>query len=293
MTFKPSVEVALRAGALLGEGPVWDETCERLLWVDIQRRELHRFDPSTCIDEVDYMSSQVSAVAPRINGGLVMAMEDNIAVKDTWMGELEVIARPSAMPKGGRFNDGACDPLGRFWVGTLTKGRSKGASSLYRLEPSGQLTEMLSGVTVSNGLGWSPDGRTLYYVDTPTLGVDAFDFQPDSGELSNRRRIVTIEAESGRPDGLCVDIDGGIWVCLIFGGAIHRYRPDGCLDRRIELPVTRVTSCAFGGPKLDILFLTSAAAGLSPEELSDQPHAGDILCFAPGVGGLPSTPFYG
>lgn len=278
---------------MLGEGPVWDSGTESLLWVDIPKREVHRFKPDAGVDEVNYMSSMVSAVAPRIGGGLVMAMESCIAVSDTWGGEPRVLARPSMFPKDGRFNDGACDGQGRFWVGSLTESRSAGVSALYCVEPNGRLVEALRGVTVSNGLGWSPDGRVLYYVDTPTLGVDAFDFEPTTGGLSNRRRVVTIEEGLGRPDGLCVDIEGGIWVSLIFGAAVHRYLPNGRLDQRVELPVVKVTSCAFGGPGLETLYVTSASVGLSSQELSTQPNAGDIFCLTPGVTGVPMGQFGG
>lgn len=287
------VDVALKSKALLGEGPVWDDSTERLFWVDIPRQEVHQFDPTTNFDDVDTMPAQVGVVAPRKNGGLIIAMEDRIEANDSWKGRRSVLARPTHLPDGARFNDGACDPSGRFWVGTLTENRVKGAASLYRLAPEEGLTEIVDGVTVSNGMGWSPDGRTFYYVDTPTLGVDAFDFDRDSGEISNRRRLITIEPNIGRPDGLCIDEAGGIWVTLIFGGAVHRYSPRGDLDRRVEMPTTKVTSCAFGGSNFDVMYVTSGTSGLSASELISQPNAGNLFCFSPGTSGVVVSPFHG
>ncbi|MDA8271422.1 MAG: SMP-30/gluconolactonase/LRE family protein [Actinomycetota bacterium] len=288
-----SVDIALESRASLGEGPIWDASSEKLLWVDIPRREVHRYDPGTGLDESDVMSSQVGIAIPREKGGLLIALERELVQNDAWGGEVRTVSRPASFPPGARFNDGLCDPRGRFWVGSLTEERVPGAASLYRLGDDRELTVVLDGVTVSNGLAWSPDGRSMYYADTPTLGVDVFDYDLDTGSISNRRRLVTIGDGLGRPDGMCVDAQGGLWVCLVFGGAVHRYSPNGDLDRRVELPTTKVTSCEFGGRDLDVLYVTSGTIGLSAQELLEQPYAGSLFCLSPGVAGLPATSFSG
>ena len=168
-----------------------------------------------------------------------------------------------------------------------------GAGSLYRLDPDLSVTTMLKGVTISNGLGWSPDGLTMYYIDTPTRGVDAFAFDPPTGEIADRRRIIDIPPDNGLPDGMTVDSEGGLWVALWGGDAVHRYLPDGTLERIVELPCRVVTSSAFGGALLDELFITTASLGLTPDELEAQPGAGGLFSCRPGLRGLPSGPFAG
>lgn len=288
-----SLGVAVPARALLGEGPVWDPVAERLLWVDILAREVRRLDPRTGQEDLWRMPSLVSAVLPARGGGVVVALEDEIAAAERWGGPLVTLARPSGLADGARFNDAACDPQGRLWAGTLTEDRTPGACALYRLDPGGELVTVLEGVTLSNGLGWSPDGRTLYYADTETHRVDAFDFEPATGDLSRRRPLAEIDPAVGRPDGLAVDSEGAVWVCVVGAGLLQRYLPDGSLEREIALPATKVTSCAFGGPDLATLFVTSASVGMSEKELRAQPRAGDLLRLRPGVAGLALAPWSG
>ena len=188
------------------------------------------------------------------------------------------------------MNDGKCDRRGRFWCGTcVSLGQPlEPVCSLYRIEPpSHSVTRVLDGVTISNGLGWSPDGSLLYYIDSPSQRVEVFDFDVESGEISGRRTLLRIDERDGLPDGLAVDAEGCIWVALYGGGAVRRYRPDGRLDGTIELPVTWVTSCAFGGPDLDRLYITSAMHKLDEEGLRREYLAGDLLVVRPGARGLP------
>src|SRR6202008_2667995 len=185
-------------------------------------------------------------------------------------------------PPGGRFNDGKADRWGRFWAGTMLEG-THGAGAFYRLDPDGSLHTMRTDVSVSNGLGWAPDGRTMSYGDTSTGGVDAFDHDPETGELTDRRRLVDVER--GWPDGLTVDAEGNLWVALWDGWAVRRYTPDGRLTDTVELPAQRIPGCAFGGADLSTLYITSARAGLSDEVLAGQPNAGSLFALDAGVAG--------
>ena len=192
-----------------------------------------------------------------------------------------------------RMNDAKCDPAGRLWGGTMTVERRPGACALYRLDPDGTVTTALGGVTLSNGLGWSPDGRTMYYIDTPLRTVDAFDFDLDTAALTRRRVLVQFEEGVGNPDGMTVDADGCLWVAMAHGSAVRRYTPSGQLDTVVPLPVTKVTSCTFGGSALDQLFVTTACVGLSEQDLVAQPLAGAVLCCEVGATGLPADRFAG
>ena len=192
------------------------------------------------------------------------------------------------------MNDGACDPQGRFWAGTMAYDESPGAGALYRLELDGSCTTMLTGLSISNGIGWSPDASTMYLNDSGTGCVDAFRFDGSSGTISDRRTLVHIDRPGVAPDGLTVDREGGIWIALWNGGAVSRYAPDGSLLATVRLPVERPTSCAFGGPGLDTLFVTSARTDLDDDALARQPHAGRLFAIdGLGVRGLPGLPYRG
>lgn len=283
-------ELVLDAAAQLGEGPIWSRDESVLYWVDINLGRVHRFDPVLGADEHVEVGEPVGAVVPRRDGGLVLALQSGFAVVDEWRGPLRPLAAVETHLGDNRMNDGACDSRGRFWAGTMCSEGRPQRGSLYRLDPGGEVTPMLDGVSISNGIGWSPDDATMYHVDSPTGGVDAFDFDPESGALANRRRLIGIEPGAGEPDGLVVDGDGCIWVALWDGWAVRRYAPDGALMGVVELPVARVTKCAFGGAALDELYVTTA----SPDEADpEQPYAGGLFRALPGVVGLPATPFAG
>ncbi|MPZ80791.1 MAG: SMP-30/gluconolactonase/LRE family protein [Actinophytocola sp.] len=276
------VDVVLAARARLGEGPLWDRRAAVLRWVDIKRGEVHRFDPATGEDTSFEAGEQVGTVAVRRSGGLVLATETGIVTCAEDGSDRERLHEVATNPPGGRFNDGKADPWGRFWAGTMVEG-TDGAGAFYRLDPDGDLYTMLTGVSVSNGLGWSPDGTTMYYVDTRTGGVDAFDHDPATGDISGRRRVV--EIDRGWPDGLTVDAEGNLWVALWDGWAVRRYTPDGRLTETVEVPAQRVTSCAFGGADLSTLYITTARTGLAEEVLARQPEAGSLFAVSPGVPG--------
>ncbi len=290
MEIGDGVEVVVASAAELAEGPVWDGRTSRLVWIDILSRRIHLTDVRSGASEVIQLPLHVGAVVPRAAGGFMAALQDGFWVVDD--GPAYRIATVGEARPGLRFNDGKCDPAGRFWAGTMAYDQSSGAAALYRLDSDGQATRMLDGVTISNGLAWSLDGRTMYYIDTPTQRIDAFSFMPATGEISDRRTEIQIPVEVGAPDGMTIDAEGGLWVALWGGAAVHRYL-DGRLDRVIKLPVSQPTSCAFGGEGLDELYVTSAWEGLSKEERKGQPLAGGLFRIRPGVRGVPPAVFVG
>jgi sugar lactone lactonase YvrE len=285
-----AVEVVAAAGAELGEGPMWDARSGRIAWVDILDRRIHLTDPATGATESIETPFHVGAIAPRAHGGFIAALQDGFWV----MGDgptRRIASVPEARPSV-RFNDGKCDPAGRFWAGTMAYDQARGAGALYRLDAEGRPTLVIDGVTISNGLDWSLDGGTMYYVDSPLQRIDAFDYVPSTGEISDRRTVVKVAPEMGTPDGLTVDADGGIWVALWGGSAVHRYL-HGRLDRVIKLPVSQPTSCAFGGAELDELYVTSASEGLSDSDRRAQPLAGALFRIRPGIRGRPTRSYIG
>jgi sugar lactone lactonase YvrE len=286
------VDVAIRSEALLGEGPRWDVLARRLLWVDIEAGELHLFDPARGEDRAIQLGSRVGAASPTKDAGAVLvALADRLALVDLADESLRTLVE---IPHGNRMrlNDGACDAAGRFWIGSMALDETPGAAALYRYS-AGSCECVLDGVTLSNGLGWSPDETTMYYVDSMTYRVDRFDFERDSGAISNRRPFATIERGAGIPDGLAVDDDGCVWVALWGGGALRRYTPRGELERTISVPAERVTACCFGGDDGRALYITTASSELGQEERERQPLAGCVFVTDVGVSGPPAQPFAG
>jgi sugar lactone lactonase YvrE len=275
------VDVVLAAEARLAEGPVWDPRSSCLRWVDIERGQVHRFDPASGVDTYFEVGEDVGTVAVRAAGGLVIATTTGLYTCLEDGGRKTLLHAVDTAPPGGRFNDGKADPWGRFWAGTLLNDPG-GACALYRMDPDHSLHTMVTGVSCSNGLGWSPDGAVMYYIDTKTGGVDAFDHSVSSGALSGRRRIIDIDR--GSPDGMTIDADGCLWVALWDGWGLQRFAPDGRLLTTVEVPAQRVTSCAFGGPTLSTLYITTARTGLA--DFTDQPHAGSLFAVEPGVTGM-------
>jgi sugar lactone lactonase YvrE len=282
---------------LLSEGPRWDAEREELLWVDIVGSQLHRatFGTDGLLHEAASIQFDrfVGAVAPAAEGGYVLAAGPGFLFADM-SGTVRELAQPEAGRSDVRMNDGACDPQGRFWAGTMAHDESPGAGVLYRLELDGSCTTVLSGLTISNGLGWSPDGTTMYLADSGTGRIDAFDFDGATGEISGRRTIVGVTEAGVAPDGLTVDESGHLWVALWGGGALRHYSPQGSLLSTVPVPVDRPTSCSFGGPDRATLFITTARHGLDELALARQPDAGRVFCVdGLGVGGPPCAPYRG
>jgi len=274
-------------GAELGEGPVWDAAREELVWVDVDRGVVHRRRGGA--ERTVAVGQPVGCAVPRAAGGLALAVRDGFALSAAdCEGPPRLVAPVEAERGDTRMNDGACDARGRFWAGTMSLTGDTRTAALYRLDPDLSVTRVLPGLSVSNGIGWSPDGSALYHVDSPRRRVDVYDFDAAAGTVAGRRAVVPVPAELGTPDGLAVDAEGGVWVALWGGSAVQRYSPGGELDERLELPVTNVTSCCFGGADLTTLYVTTAARGAARE-----PLAGALFAYRPGVRGLPATPFAG
>ena len=276
-------ECILEAGAVLAEGPVWH--AGRLRWVDIERRQVHCLDVVTGRDRAWTLPSRVGFVVPRDRGGFVVGTEHGLAVWDE--GLLEPFAHPETERPGNRFNDAKCDPQGRLWAGTMAIDEAPGRGSLYRVDPSG-VARMLEGVSISNGLAWSPDGGTLYYIDSPTRRVDAFDVR--EGLISRRRTVITLE--DGFPDGMCSDADGNLWIALWGGRCVACHDPrTGRRVARIDVPVDAVTSCCFGDG--GTLFITTASRDLDAAGRRGQPLAGGIFRAETRTSGVPVATYRG
>ncbi len=288
----PGVQVAVRAEALLGEGPVWSAALGRLLWVDILAPAIHISNPATGEDRVVATEEMVAALAPRASGGFVAAARSGLREFDG-AGLGRVLAAPITQGAPLRLNDGRCDPRGRFWVGSLALDSTPDAGALHRLEAGGAARLMEAGLHVPNGIGFSPDGTRLYLADSARRRVDLFDFDAEAGTIAKRRPFVTLAEGEGVPDGLAVDAEGGVWIALWDGWRVVRHAPDGRLDRVVHLPVPRPTSCTFGGPDLATLYVTSARVRLSAAQLAEAPLSGSVFAFEPGARGLPDHPFAG
>ncbi|NGO45011.1 SMP-30/gluconolactonase/LRE family protein [Streptomyces ureilyticus] len=285
-----TVEVAVREYATLGEGPTWDAEAQRLIWVDILSSRVHTYEPDSGRRTVLTTEQHVGAAKPRTGGGLVLNLRDGVALLGPdgadgpdgfrWL-HREVVP-------GRRANDAAVAPDGSLWAGTMRYDEAPGGGTLSRITADGAVEVVLDDVAVSNGLGWSPDGSLMYYIDSPTRRIDVFDIGDDQRPV-NRRQLAAIEDGSGFPDGLTVDAEGCVWVALWDGAAVRRYTPSGDLDRVIELPTRRPTACAFAGPDLTDLYITTARTGLE----DPHPMSGSVLV-VPGAGkGLAQPAFAG
>lgn len=288
------MECVLDAQAVLGEGPVWDVEKQVLYWVDIERGEVHVFDPERLEDRSIGLGLKVGAVVPARSGELVVATQEGFGVLDPRKGRLTQIADPEGDNPDSRFNDGKADPVGRFWAGTMSMSGRKGAGALYCLDTDASVDRKLEGLSISNGLAWSLDEDVLYFIDSPTRQVVAYDYDADSGEISNERAVVEVPAEEGTPDGMTIDAEGKLWVAMWDGAQVCRFDPSsGRMIEAISVPATRVTSCTFGGPDLETLYITTARRGLSERQLKKEPLAGGIFRCRPGVSGVEAYYFEG
>jgi len=289
-----SAELFIDARSTLGEGPCWDRQSGCLYWVDILERNVHVHYPATGQSASIAVGSYVGAAVPRASGGLVLALQDGFYTYDFTSGAVTALAIPEQEHPGNRFNDGKCDPKGRFWAGTMSLRDEPGQGALYCLDIDGRVRQVLPGVTCSNGIAWSSDGGTLYYIDTPTRRVAAYPFDMNSGELGVPRTVAVIPADEGYPDGMAIDSDGMLWVAQWDGFCVSRWDPNtGERLLKVKVPAARVTSCVFGGERLDELYITTARCGLSEDELKRQPHAGGIFRFQSDVTGAPSYAYNG
>ncbi len=272
-----------------GEGPVWYDRWPGLRWVDMLAGAVLELDSSTGEIRRFPVGSDVAAMLrPRADDGVILAVERGFAVADKNFHTIEPL--PELWSDSGvRMNEGGCDPHGRLYCGSMAYDATPGAGALYRLDLDGTARTEFAHVTISNGLTWSPDGSTAYYVDTPTHRIDALDYDPYYG-FSHRRPAIHIPDHLGTPDGLTIDADGNLWIALWQGGAVHQYTPTGTLLNIIPVPAAQTTACTFGGPNLNELYITTSRNGLGE---SAEPAAGAVFRAHPGVRGLPVLPYRG
>lgn len=291
----PAVELALASPSLLGESPMWHPREQLLYWCDIPGRRLNRFDPASGDLSHWAFEYEPASCAPRLDGRLLLAMRDGLWCFDPSSGERSRLAAPPYETGQERFNDGKCDPQGRFWVGTIYEPRDPALAALYCYE-GGELQRKAEGITVSNGLAWSPDGGTMYWSDTKAHTIYAFDFEPGSGELSQRRVFARfamkqpgqdLTSYGGRPDGAAVDVDGCYWVAMFEGQRLLRLSPQGQILREVVLPVRCPTMPCFGDADLKTLYITTSRENRPAAELAEQPLAGCVLKLRVDVPGLP------
>ena len=286
-----AVRCVVDAGNLLGEGPVWEARTGTLWWLDIEGLLVQSYQPEDGAVSSWDLPEPAGALAIQAAGGLLLALASGLAAFDPETAIVEQLCDPESDRAGNRFNDGGCDPAGRFWVGSMDRAGVARTGSLYRYESGGACERVLDGMGIPNTVAWSPDGRTFYLAETLDRTIYAYDFSTESGTLGGRR--VFAVTEGSYPDGSAVDSRGFLWNAQWDGYRVVRYAPDGSIDRVVEMPVQRPTSCAFGGPDLDVLYVTSARTGLTAAELEAQPAAGGLFAFEPGVRGLPTAPFGG
>jgi sugar lactone lactonase YvrE len=285
------IECALAVKNQLGEGPLWHHQEQALYWVDIGACQVHRFSTTTGQHAVFTFDLPVTALGMKQSGGFVVATRDGFATWSPPDPKLTFITDPEANRPGARFNDGAVDPVGHFWAGTMKAGEA--TSSLYRFDPDEGVQQMLSGLTISNGIGWSPDCRKMYVTDSLIHTIYAFDFEPSTGTIDNQRVFAHTPHEPGVPDGLAVDSEGFVWSVRCRGWKITRYAPTGKTDLEISLPVECPTSCAFGGNDLDELYITTSRSLVASEQLDKQPLAGTLLRIPIGIRGQKPSVFLG
>lgn len=286
-----SVKNVLHARARLGECPLWDATQQLLYWVDIYNHRVHQFDPATGSDRFFDVGDVVGPIGLAGAHRLILAQRDRLAFLNTHTGAVTPLLSVEADKPNNRFNDGKCDPQGRFWFGSISE--TSGEASLYRYDGDGSLHVMETGLTISNGLGWSPDQTTFYLTDTPLHIIYAYDFDATTGTIHNRRVLIDLSQESLFPDGLTVDAEGCIWSAMWDGWCILRFDPQGNRLATIQLPVQRPTACTFGGPQLTDLYITTASVGLSQSEIQTSFYSGDVFCVATDVAGQPAFSLVG
>jgi sugar lactone lactonase YvrE len=290
---RPDVRCVLPFSAFLGEAPHWSIRDHILYWVDILAPAIHCLDISSGENKTIQMPELIGSVVTSQNGGLLAATQFGFKSIDLVTRKLTPIVDPESHLPENRFNDGKCDRAGRYWAGTVSLHAGTGIGSLYRLDKYGHVKQMDTGFGVSNGIGWSPDNKLMYLTDSKLRRIYVYDFDLSTGEIENRRILVTVPDGGGMPGGLTVDREGFIWSTNWDGWCVSRYDPDGAIERIINLPVPRPTSCMFGGATLDILYITSARIRLSSQRLSEAPLSGSIFAVEAGVTGLPESAYNG
>lgn len=289
------VECVFKTDALLGEGPIWSVDKKILYWIDILKRELHVFDPSNKTNKTYSLQQAITSVALRQKGSLLVTLKKQIAYFDPETKTMTPICDAEESKPNNRFNDAKCDRRGRFWAGTMNeKNMKEMTGALYRFDPDGKLTCHQENLSLSNGMGWSPDNRLFYLVESFKYAIFVYDFDIEKGTLSSKRQFASIDETSGGcPDGLTVDSQGYVWNAQPGLGRIVRYHPSGKIDEVIEMPVLRPSSCIFGGEHLDTLFIPTARELMTEEQLKKYPLSGSLFAIKTGIKGIPESPFSG
>jgi sugar lactone lactonase YvrE len=291
---KDEVELVLDSKSALGEGAIWNYKTGELIWVNITDKILNFYDPKLKYNKEMLTGQMIGTVVPAESGKMMVALENGFYEFDPETGSKKRIANPEEGIDGNRFNDGKCDPAGRFWAGTMSMEGKPHAGALYRLDPDSSVHKMIENVSISNGIVWSLDATKMYYIDTPTQKVMSWDYNQETGEISNPKTAIEIPEEMGSPDGMTIDAEGNVWIALWGGSAVGCWNPEtGELLRKIEVPAKNVTSCAFGDEDLGTLYITTARQGTSEEELEKFPHAGGLFKTRPGVKGVEAFFFKG
>lgn len=274
-----------------GEGPVWDDANKRLYWIDIVNGQINCLNQHQQLKKIE-TGQKIGAIALTESGDIIAALKNGLYRVDISTGLMTKIIDPEYDKPDNRFNDGKCDPVGRFWAGTMSDIGEIAKGSLYTLEPDGTISEKLTGLSISNGLAWDLNEKKFYHIDTPTRQIVAFDYCNEMGEITNGKPIIMIDKTEGVPDGMTIDEEGMLWVAHWNGGRVSRWNPKTATKQQeVFLPVSKVTSCTFGGDNLGDLYITTARIGLTEKELAEQPHAGATFLFKNiGVKGVANTP---
>ncbi len=286
-------EVAVRVEAIVGEGAIWDADKSVLYWLDILGSQLYVFDPKTGQNRAIDVGQTVGTVVPRASGGVMVALHNGFAALDLETEKVTPVADPERDIPANRFNDGKCDPAGRFWAGTMEFNGEADRGALYCLEIDHSVSRKVEPVTISNGIVWSLDNRTMYYIDTARDNVRAWDYDLESGDIDNERVVIENEGP-GHFDGMTIDEEGMVWIAVFGGWGVWRYDPQsGALLEKVLVPVEQITSCTFGGDNLDELYITSCRYLMDEQALREQPLAGSLLRVKVGARGVPAFPFGG
>ena len=288
-------EVVVSHRAILGESPVWSPDERALYWVDINNPMVHRFDPASGEHKHWLVETEIGSIGLAGPGKLIAGLRTGVAWFDTGTGRFEALVDPEGEHRfnHNRLNDGKIDRAGRFWVGSMEDPGHGPQGTLWRVTSDGGCEAMLGDIRIPNALCFSPDDAVMYFTDSMSMQIWAFDFDKANGTIANKRVFVALEENVGVADGATVDAEGHLWCAHMFGGRVRRYAPDGTVDREISLPVPQVTSCAFGGADLDTLYITTASIGMDRSALADAPQAGALFACDPGVRGLPEPVFGG
>lgn len=284
---KNRVELVIDSKSELGEGAVWNPKTQELLWINITGEILNFYNPKSGNNKEMFVGQMIGTVVPAESGGVLVALQNGIYQLNPKTGTKKLIVDPEKHLPNNRFNDGKCDPAGRFWAGTMNTKDEKNAGALYRLDTDSTIHRMIENVSISNGIVWSLDSTKMYYIDTPSRKVVVYDYSNTLGEIKNKHTAVDIPEDMGSPDGMTIDSEGNLWIALWGGSAVGCWNPvSGELLQSIDVPAKNVTSCAFGDEDLQTLYITTARISTSKEDLDEYPFSGGVFKTRPGVKGI-------